>query len=198
MKKLVTIIIIWACMSQGWAQITDIDPNTFWMSVPSSPAQIELDHSCDVDASEIRRKNNKINGGVDMYYVNDKAFSGWGCSVDPTNDHKYRYSLYKDGRLIWQVGYWANGQIDHDFRSKEGVSLGSQRMWMSDGWPYIENYYSAPEVKDGLWRRWFANHQIAYQAVFEEGQLIYEIEWDEGGNISNSQGQVPKDIPKNK
>jgi hypothetical protein len=195
MRNIGLVLIICACTYPGWTQIKDIDPYTFWMSAPSTPAKIELDHSCDIDASEIVRENNKINGGVDMYYHKELPFSGWACSIDFSNNHMYRYSLYKDGRLTWQIGFWANGELDHDFRAKEGVSLGSQRMWMEDGWPYIENYYSNPDVKDGLWRRWYTNHQIAYQALFENGQLVYEVEWNEEGTITNTEGQVPAHIP---
>ncbi|MEM7371185.1 MAG: VCBS repeat-containing protein [Bacteroidota bacterium] len=162
-----------------------------------TPSQESLETLCQEQIENLRKHQKQDSEGIDLYYLGDALFTGWACHNDPTNDHQYRYAQYEKGQLIWQIGYYANGVLDHDFRVQEGKSTGSERMWMADGSPYIDSYYSPAGVQHGYHRRWHSNHQLAREALYYHGQLIYEHLFDEGGILVEETGKKlgPEDMP---
>lgn len=188
--SLLSVLLICGCSHSQEPEF----PDEFWEIDPVSPSQMDLDSWCEEEYENLERENNRINGGIDLYRLKGKLWTGWACSNDPTTEHQFRYSYFKEGVLWWQLGYFSNGQLDHDFRMQNGKNCGSNRMWKADGWPYIENYYSGPDEKHGLWKRWYGTRQLAMQALWEKGKLIYKAEWDQEGTLVKSEGKLPEEL----
>ncbi|MDX1409326.1 MAG: hypothetical protein R3330_14365, partial [Saprospiraceae bacterium] len=146
---------------------------------------------CAVPLQTLTRQVAAGKSGQDLYLDDDKLYSGWACRVFPGNDHRYRYIQLHNGEIIWQIGYYANGQRDHDFRLRDGRSIGHERMWMADGKPYILYYYSEPGKMHGLQRRWHDNGVLAWEAWYEHGHEISARHFDRNGNLTNSGGGAP-------
>jgi antitoxin component YwqK of YwqJK toxin-antitoxin module len=94
--------------------------------------------------------------------------------------------------VVRKIGYYSNGNLDHDFRSEDGKSIGCERMWRENGDPYVEAYYSAPGIKDGYQRTWQADSILVMEALCEDGEIIYQINYDIDGNITNQKGNKPE------
>ena len=75
---------------------------------------------------------------------------------------------------------------------KDGKSLGSSRMWSEDGNPYIDEYFIEPGLAHGIQKRWHANRVLARETFFEYGKMIYELLYNEAGNLIETKGKVPK------
>jgi hypothetical protein len=120
-----------------------------------------------------------------LAHLRDQIFEGWTYQIFPDNDHRYRYILYKKGRKVWQIGYFANGILDHDFHVYHDKNKGSQRMWRANGSPYIDNFFLEGGILHGIQRRWYADYRLAMESKYEEGRLIYKKEYDETGNLIN-------------
>lgn len=163
---------------------------------PATPPQAALEAVCGEEIEALTRHEVEGEGGSLRYYftIGGERFTGWACQEIPDNNHRYRYTKYDDGWPVWKVGYYANGQPDLDFHMQRGGSLGSERMWRSDGDPYIDYFYSDVDHMHGKQRRWHANGAIAFQAEYNKGELIYEIRYDGKGSVLDLKGDVPKPL----
>ncbi len=163
---------------------------------PETPSMEALELLDKIDASLLVKQQTSIGEGrrMDYYYLDGVPYTGWSYQAFKDTDHKYRYIKYEMGQPVWQIGYFENGQLDHDFHMKDGKSLGSERMWRGDGSPYINYFYSAPGAMDGLQRRWHPDSLLARYGFYEDGEMIYEIFYDKNGVITETQGNVPENM----
>ena len=150
---------------------------------PYTPSLDSLLNWCSLDASKLHRSGPDGSQQLIIYTLESEPFTGWACTTDHGDSHKYRFTEYEHGQLIWQLGYFANGQLDHDFRMKDGSSIGSERMWRENGDPYIDHFYSAPGIMHGIQLRWYADSVLAREAVFDHGILISEKLFDKQGML---------------
>ncbi len=155
---------------------------------PDTPLRVTLDTWCTHSLDSIKRQLGKQT----TYYHKGKLFTGWACSIDMNTEHRYRYAKFEDGLLVWQLGYFASGNIGHDFRRKGDKSMGSERMWKADGSLYIKGFYSAPGVFDGLQERWYSNGQKASESLYQHGRMLYMVEWSTNGWMVKAKGNVPQ------
>ena len=161
---------------------------------PHTPPLDSLLSICTQDLKELDRIVRTSADGSDTYLIDRKTpFTGWACQDDHPNSHRYRFAYITDGKLQWQIGYYAGGQLDHDFRLKDGRSMGSERMWKENGQPYIDQYYSSPGKMHGIQRRWHNRNILAREALFEHGTMIYEKLYDKGGRLIETKGDVPEE-----
>jgi hypothetical protein len=162
---------------------------------PETPTQQELEEKMPIVYDSLFVTDSTINDKgrvVRLHKINGKRFNGWAKQVFQDNDHRDRYTKIENGIVVWQIGYYANGQLDHDFHMKDGFNVGSQRMWRSNGDPYLDSYYLEGGVPDGIHKRWHADNILARMATFENGDLIYEVNYDQNGNVTRSTGKAPK------
>ena len=163
---------------------------------PETPSHAALQAISAIDVQQLRRerKFDEKRQKTDTYYLQDTLFTGWSFQIFDDTNHKYRYTKYEDGAPVWQIGYFDNGVLDHDFHLKNGKTLGSEKMWRRNGDPYIDYFYSAADQMDGLQRRWHANRVLARQGLYKAGTLVYEVIYDPGGKVTSSKGAVPKEL----
>lgn len=185
----IVCLIYQSCLAQPEdgsekSELIDLHPQTI--------AQETLTMQCHKDASVLRRhiEPSKLIGA--LYYDGDTLFDGWACETFLDTDHRFRYTKYEKGKLVRQIGYFDNGQVDHDFSMMHGASFGSERMWCRDGKPYVLNYYIRPGIKHDYQRRWDGEGQLIFEAFFEEGKEIYSVELDGRGNVIKGLGEVPE------
>ena len=170
-------------MKQGVRQsISDINEDIKTLPKDS------LDVYCSINIQQLKRVVKTDTNRYDKYLLNNDLFTGWACQVFNDIEHQYRYMLIQDGQLVRQIGYFENGQLDHDFRIKNGKNQGSSRMWRSDGLPYIEEYYNQFGNMDGIQKRWHAGKVLAREALYKNGTLIYDICYDQNGNVTKQTG----------
>lgn len=149
---------------------------------PHTPLQDSLVKWFTVNADSLDRSIAANENECDLYYLGGDLFAGWAQQVFEDTDHRYRYLKFEEGKMVWQIGYYSNGTLGHDFRMKNCANYGPSRMWRADGTPYIEGFYSPPGVKHGIQRRWFDNGVLAMEAEYDHGSLKYEKTYDEAGN----------------
>ncbi len=152
---------------------------------PQTPPLDSLLDLCTIHIDSIHRIPRSSEQGGSDYYRNGVPYNGWACSIDSTNRHMYRISNIQKGKLVRQIGYFSNGQVDHDFKATNGLGIGSNRMWMEDGHIYVQYYYSSPGVKHDTSVRYYKNHQIALLEVYDSGRLLQKTEWDTSGIKQN-------------
>jgi antitoxin component YwqK of YwqJK toxin-antitoxin module len=145
---------------------------------PKTPLQKDL-----IEVSRINNDSLKFQNGT--AYLNGRIFDGWTYQVFENNDHRYRYTKFENGKKVWQIGYYANGILDHDFHVFNDKNKGSQRMWRGDGSPYIDNFFLEGGIMHGVQKRWHSDNKLAMESKYDEGKLIYKKEYDELGNFIN-------------
>ncbi|MDX1478867.1 MAG: hypothetical protein R3301_14235 [Saprospiraceae bacterium] len=155
---------------------------------PHIPPQDSLATICEIPLQTLTRKIAAGPAQQDLYLDDDKLFTGWACQVFPDSEHRYRYVQVVKGEITRQIGYYTNGQLDHDFHLSDGKSIGYERMWMADGHPYIRYYYSAPGVMHGLQRRWHTNGKIAWEAHYDHGRELSSRQYDRAGRLLAPRG----------
>ena len=181
--KLRVIVLVVACLITSTCDSQPVRSHQITSIIPGTLSRAQLEALCKVDLSEIERVKNTTPGEVNKFYFNGELYSGWACSNNMDDKHKYRYSEYIDGIMVRQIGYFDNGQVDHDFRMNKGRSVGQQRMWMRDGHLYVDNNYNEFGEMHGPQLRWYKNHQLARDGYYENGKMIYDIEYDQSGSV---------------
>lgn len=155
---------------------------------PYTPPRDSLEIWCTVEADLLTRVRKEQQDGCDLYYLGDVLYTGWACQMYAGTEHKYRYTQFEQGKLVWQIGYYDSGQLDADFRMQDCKNSGSSRMWLADGSLYIDEYYSPPGIKQGVQKQWHANTVLAREAEYESGKLVYEERYDTSGNLIGRTG----------
>lgn len=143
---------------------------------PKTPSQKALE-----SASHI--KDDDLNVVDGKSYLEDELFSGWTAQIFKDNPHRYRYTMYNKGKKVWQIGYFENGQLDHDFHVFQDKNKGSQRMWREDGSPYIDNFFLEGGILHGIQKRWYSNHRLAMESKYEHGVQLYKKEFNKSGHM---------------
>lgn len=169
----------------------DIVPYEYETYVPSQN-QLKKISKLDYNKLEIKRTRLKSGKYIKYHYLNGKLYNGWVFQIFENDKHKYRYLKIENGLITWQIGYFDNGQLDHDFHQKHGYDCGRQRMWRRNGDKYIDNFKLEGEISHGDQYRWSANNILAEHSKYENGKLIFKIIYDESGNILKTEGNPPK------
>jgi len=125
-----------------------------------------------------------------VYALKEEAFTGWVIKIFTNTNHKFRYTKFEKGEAVWQIGYFDNGDIGHDFHMKNGLNYGSQRMWRIGGDKYIDTYFLEGGVQHGQQFRWHADNILAREALFDQGKLVYEKLFDKKGKLVEEKDEV--------
>ena len=126
-----------------------------------------------------------------IYSNKNGLYNGWAVKVFSDTEHKYRYTKFEEGLSTWQIGYFDNGDLGHDFHMKDGKNYGSQRMWHKGGTLYIDTYFLEGAVQHGKQLRWYGNGVLARDALYDNNQLVFEVEFDLEGNPTKKTGKLP-------
>jgi antitoxin component YwqK of YwqJK toxin-antitoxin module len=192
MRYTILLLLILALSSCSGQTNNSVETTITDIRKPITPTRDILEKWVTIQADQLTkiRKNDSI--AYDKYLWNNKPFTGWSREIFEDNDHKYRYAKYENGIMVWQIGYYANGQLDADFHMKDGKNVGSERMWHSDGSLYIDTYYNSAGEPDGLQWSWFKNGKVSRKGLYKNGEMIYEIYYDMDGQIKESKGEIPE------
>ncbi len=188
---LLLLVFISSCHSKKTP--IHIENNSIGIQVvhPVSPSLDSLKKWCAVAFTDLEIQSKIADKSYDSFSFNQKAFTGWACQTFEGNAHKYRYHKILNGKIIRQVYYYVNGQIDSDYYADWSLGFSSERTWLANGNAYLENYYSAPGVMHGLQRRWYNTAILAKEAMYNHGVLVYEIQYNKQGEIEATKGAVP-------
>ncbi len=187
---LIFLIVVTSCRGQSSGLPAEVPYHRH----PETPPQELLEKVSTLNAEKLKTKQLEGEAGrrVNFYYLEGIPFSGWAYQLFEGNKHRYRYTKFEEGLPVWQIGYFDNGQLDHDFHMKDGRNMGSARMWMRDGKPYIDTYFLEQGLMDGPQQRWHSNGQLARDAWFIRDSLVYEVLFDRDGVITERKGAVPQ------
>ncbi len=189
---LFVIILIFSVSCKGQDQgIPDKVPYGMHPETPSKTLLDKLDR-VDYDSLSITEEYAEEGKIIMHFSLNGKPFNGWSSKVLDNTDHRYRYTKFEDGLVVWQIGYYDNGDLGHDFHMKDGRNYGSQRMWYKGGGLYIDTYFLLGGYEQGNQRAWHSNGVLSRDAFFEKGKLVYEVRFDGQGNVIYKSGDVPK------
>ena len=161
---------------------------------PETPSLAALQAISKIDASALERHQvfDEAGEGIQTFSLDGELFTGWAYFLHPDTDHRYRFIFCKAGKIHWQVGYYDNGQLDHDFHMKADKSFGSERMWNKNGRPYIDYFYDPPGEMDGVQYRWHGNGVLAREGLYKKGEMVYEVIFDKEGRPIEKKGKVPE------
>ena len=97
---------------------------------PKTPKQDRLEPWVKVNFQELAENLDTLDSGkvVRVYSRDGNLFSGWAKQIFEVNEHRFRCMYFQEGLVEWQIGYFDNGDLDHDFHMKDGNNFGSQRM----------------------------------------------------------------------
>lgn len=184
------LIFIGSCKTKSSIQQEDTSINIETV-YPKSPQLDSLKIWCSISFTDLEITPKSESKNKDSFSYNNVAFEGWACQTFDDNAHRYRFYQIINGKVLRQVSYYVNGVLDSDFYMDWTQGHGTERMWMADGKPYIENYYSAPNTMHGLQRRWYSNNILAKEALYDKGVLIYLLEYNKQGELILSKGVPP-------
>ena len=110
---------------------------------------------------------------TERWWELEQGAKRWASMTEQRGTHRWRYQRYEDGWLVEQVGFYAQGQIDHHFHMKhDGRNVGSQRMWYPSGAPYLEQFHDENGALHGPQKRWGRNGILDLNLHFEHGQEL--------------------------
>jgi hypothetical protein len=152
---------------------------------PEIPAQATLETLATLDFKELEDEPVEINAErkQHFYRLKGEPYTGWAKHDLLAENQRMRYIKIDSGYVVWQIGYFDNGNPDCDFHALNGLNHGSQRMWKRDGQPYIDTY-SLNDVPSGTQRRWHPNGQLEWKAVYENGVNIEEVFYSPEGEVT--------------
>ena len=160
---------------------------------PEIPSQKALNAVTATDFDDLTEKKEVVSSSktIRYYYQNEQLFSGWVLKIFSDTEHRFRYMKIDKGLIVWQIGFYDNGDLDFDFHHKDGHNVGSQRMWRKAVEPYIDTYFQEGGIQHGPQYRWHGKGVLARDALFENGQLVYEVLFDQQGEITQKTGDLP-------
>jgi antitoxin component YwqK of YwqJK toxin-antitoxin module len=92
--------------------------------------------------------------------------------------------IYYNGELFTGIAFteYPNGKIETEIEYKDGSKHGFDREWYEDG--TLEHEY---RIKNGLAHgisiEWNKNGGKKFEGLYENGVVIYELEWDNTGKL---------------
>ena len=97
----------------------------------------------------------------------------WTSMTEQIGVFRSRYQRYENGWLVEQVGFYANGQLDHHFHmGRDGRNVGSQRMWYPNGQPYIDQFHDEDGLLHGPQWRWRSDGVLDRGDQFNHGVAV--------------------------
>ncbi|MEM7103976.1 MAG: M14 family zinc carboxypeptidase [Bacteroidota bacterium] len=190
MKKITPILIIMFAVFCMMCKTKTNESAKVLNSEHDVPAQDSLETICKQDFLELEKLQKDRTTPYDRYMLNGKLFSGCSKQVFENNKQQYRYSFIQNGILQRQIGYYVNGQVDHDFNLVDGLPHGPERMWMSDGHLYIEHHYENGK-QEGYQRRWHSNHVLAREGYYRDGVAAFDLFFDPEGELIEAESILP-------
>lgn len=183
MKKLLFFLFVVNLFSQEFIDFLP-DEVPYQITEPKIPSLNILFSTVNFDYTLLEIKNIKSEGHkiIKYHYYEGDLYNGWAKMIFD-NSHKYRFVKIENGLITWQIGYFDDGNIDHDFHMKNGINLGSQRMWTAKDMLYIQNFFVNDGKLHGIQKRWHSNGNLAYEANYDYGKLLSEISYDLNGVI---------------
>lgn len=127
-----------------------------------------------------------------VFLSNGKRFNGWSVDVNMQADVRTKYFKYVNGLVEWQVGFFDTGELTIDQRKTNGLNYGHTRFWNKKGEVYINGFYSEPGKAHGPQQSWFKDGTLARDGLYEHGEMLYDIMFDESGKITEHHGTLPK------
>lgn len=125
------------------------------------------------------------------YELEGIPYSGWVFQRFPDHQDQHRYLLLDQGLVVWQIGYFPDGILDHDFHLDEGFNRGSQRMWYRQGQAYINTYFLPGGKQHGWQYRYYASGGIARMSWYDQGTELYHLELSAEGDTLVQRGVFP-------
>ena len=192
MKLLISFLLL-VLMNSCHGQIDDIGLDVPYGQNPKTPSKGSLDilHLIPFDALSIEVRKRDDGKQIRVYSKDNKLFDGWTLQLFNDNEHRFRYTHYADGLADWQIGYFDNGELDHDFHMKNGVNCGSARMWQKGGCLYIDTYFLEGGINHGPAYAWHENCVLSRDALFDKDRMVYEVKFDSEGEIVEKNGAIP-------
>lgn len=161
---------------------------------PQTPSKESLD-SLDLIPFEtlvIENKSTEGSNHIKYYRKDSQLFNGWAIQIFNENEHRFRYTHYANDLADWQIGYFDNGELGHDFHMKDGMNCGSARMWYKGGCPYIQTYFLEGGIGDGIAYAWHENCILSRDVLFKNGSILYEVKFDQEGKVVEKFGEIPE------
>lgn len=160
---------------------------------PITPSQVALDALKPIEFHKLKELRVETSKGsfYRKYELESELYNGWALLIYKVNEHKYRYMKIEKGLVVWQIGFYDNGDLDLDFRGKDGVNYGIQRMWRKGGSKYIDTYFLEGAIQHGMQYRWAENNTLAEESKYENGSLIYRLQFDQHQKVIKSEGLIP-------
>ena len=191
-----TTIFLWGLLSLilfSNAQPLSLIDRVPYDENPPTPQKAFLESLSKISYNELEVKEKWLEKGkkIRIHSLRGVLFSGWAYQVFTDTDHRYRYTKIEQGLAVWQIGYFDNGDLDHDFHMKAGYNKGSQRMWRKGGKPYIQTYFLEGGISHGPQLRWHANGQLARDALYEKGIALYDVILSPDGKVVEFKGEIP-------
>jgi antitoxin component YwqK of YwqJK toxin-antitoxin module len=109
-----------------------------------------------------------------------------GCAyVEGFGEGGFMLYHIENGLVYLLEAFYPNGQQERRFSFENGLSTGLHEMWFSDGRLYIQENKLMGQ-SHGIQRRWHPNGQLAREALFKKGEMVWENLFDEEGTLVNS------------
>lgn len=164
---------------------------------PSTPTYELLAREVTQDFNSLEQEVVQLNPmeTTRVYRLDGELYTGWTYQEFFDTEHRHRFTKFENGTPIWQIGYFDNLTLGHDFHMKDGYNYGSQKMWHSDGSVYINSYFLENEVQHGIQRTWSKEHLVR-DALFDHGKLIFDARFDDLGNMIQLEGSLPSNYQK--
>ena len=184
------ITLVCSCSGQSTKEIFEVP----YEKNPKTPAKEYLDslNLVPFELMNIEIRNSEKGNLVRIHTKDSLLFNGWTIQLFENNEHHYRYVHYSAGLADWQIGYFDNGELDHDFHMKDGENYGSARMWQKGGCFYIDTYFLEGGINDGPAYAWHANCILSRDALYDHDRFVYEVKFDTDGNIVQQKGVIPE------
>ena len=193
MKSLLSILLL-AILTSCHGQVVDKNLDVPYGHTPATPSKESLDmlNLIPFEALNIEMRKSKGGNQIRIYTKDNMLFDGWTIQLFKDNEHRFRYTHYANGLADWQIGYFDNGELDHDFHMKNGMNCGSARMWQKGGCLYIDTYFLEGGINDGPAYAWYENCVLSRDALFDKDRMVYEVKFDREGNIVEKYGEIPE------
>lgn len=187
-------ILLFAMLISCKGQIVDGYYQVPYGKTPSTPSMEDLEALNLIPFEElvIEMKEMEVGKRIRIHKKDFILFNGWTKQLFEDNEHRFRYTHFKDGFAVWQIGYFDNGELDHDFHMKNGMNFGSSRMWQKGGCLYISTHFKKGGINHGHAYAWHENCVLSRDALYDKDRIVYEIKFDTDGEIVEKLGKIPE------
>lgn len=161
---------------------------------PRTPSQKLLKSLNPIDNRSLNVEHMKsAEGRTQRVFLKDgKRFNGWTTDYNDQIDISTKFFKYVNGLVEWQIGFYNSGELNLDVRKTDGLNYGHQRFFNKQGFQYIDGFYSEPGKADGVQQSWFADGKIARDALYNKGEIVYDVMFDQTtGKVNEYHGTLP-------